>query len=395
MIDRSRLRLGGLAAGVALAAFAWVGQAAYAQTPDAEPTRPVLEEEETDVAVLAPPGPRRIVVFDAYVTGGTITEGEQLNTIGMIPVARVSSFRAAPDFKTFYVAETIYSRGNRGTRQDMISVYDGLTLDLKREIPLPGRLLAVTKSTAFDINASGTRAFVYNMQPASSVIVTDLVKGKVQNVIETPGCAMVLAFGDGGFASPCGDGSLLSVAVDAAGKAKLTRTEPFFDANLDPIVDENVVDRATGKAFLISYTGLVYPAQLGATSQVEAPFSIQEGANLPRPKPDVSELAWRPGGSRFAAYHPQSGRLFVLMHRGVHWSHKDPGEEVWVVDTTTRKVVKRIKLAAPAMNVAVSPDATPLIYVSGDAGTRTLDSSTGREIARAGHMRGQIHAPVR
>lgn len=389
MFHRHRARLHSLAAGVALAVLACAAPTAKAQ----DPSLPILEEEETDVAVLSPPGPRRLVVFDAYVTGGTVTEGEELKTLGMIPGARISSFRAAPDFKTFYMAETIYSRGNRGTRQDLIAVYDGLTLELKREIPLPGRLLAVTKSTAFDINASGTRAYVYNMQPASSVIVTDLVKGRVQKVIDIPGCAMVLPFGDSGFASPCGDGSLLSVAVDAAGNGKLSRTEPFFDPNLDPIVDENVVDRATGKAFLISYTGLIYPAQLGPSSQVETPFSIQEAAGLPRAKPDVSELAWRPGGSRFAAYHAQSGRLFVLMHPGVHWTHKDPGQEVWVVDTAAKKVVKRFKLSAPASSVAVSPDATPLIHVSGMAGTRTLDAETGREIARAPHMRGQVHTP--
>lgn len=394
MVQRSSICRRALCVGVALAAATNI--AATAQTPPetASSEPPVLTAEETDVAVLSPPGPRRLVVFDAYVTGGTITEGGALKTLGMIPAARVSSFRAAPDFKTFYVGETIYSRGNRGTRQDMISVYDGLSLELKREIPLPGRLLAVTKSTAFEINASGTRAYVYNMQPASSVIVTDLVKGRVQKVIDTPGCAMVLPFGDAGFASPCGDGSLLSVAVDAAGVGKLTRSEPFFDANLDPIVDENVVDRKTGKAFLISYTGLVYPAQLGPVSRVEAPFSLQEAEGLPRPKPDVTELAWRPGGSRFAAYHAASGRLFVLMHPGVHWTHKDPGVEVWVVDAAARKVTKRIKLNRPAMSLAVSPDASPLIYVSGDDGSATLDAATGREIARASHMRGQVHVPA-
>lgn len=383
-------RLRALVAGLALAAGASLAQAA--QDPASQP--PVLEAEETDVAVLAAPDSRRLVVFDAYVTGGTVAEGGQLKTLAMVPAARVSSFRAAPDFKTFYVAETIYTRGNRGTRQDMISVYDGLTLDLKREIPLPGRLLAVTKSTAFDLNASGTRAYVYNMQPASSVVVADLAKGKVQKVVEIPGCAMVLPFGDGGFASPCGDGSLLSVSESPSGQWKLTRGAPFFDPNLDPVVDENVVDPKTGKAFLISYTGLVYPAQLGPDSKVEAPFSLQEAEGLPRAKPDVTELAWRPGGSRFAAYHAESGRLFVLMHPGVHWTHKDPGEEVWVVDVAARKVVKRIKLSKPAMSLAVSPDAKPLLYVSGDEGTMALDADTGREVARASNMRGQVHVPA-
>ena len=41
-------------------------------------------------------------------------------------------------------------------------------------------------------------------------------------------------------------------------------TKPFFDANKDPIYEDSFVDRATGKALFLSYTGLVYPATLSA-----------------------------------------------------------------------------------------------------------------------------------
>ncbi len=68
----------------------------------------------------------------------------------------------------------------------------------------------------------------------------------------------------------------------------------------------------------------------------DAPWSLQEAAGMPRATTQSELLAWRPGGGRFAAYHKASGRLFVLMHAGVHWTHKKGGTEIWVFDTSRR-----------------------------------------------------------
>ena len=79
-----------------------------------------------------------------------------------------------------------------------MSVYDAKTLNLVKEIPLPGRAL-VLKMQNFDISASGGRAYVYIMLPAASVIWVDLKKQVVGGTVEIPGCALVFPWGEQGF----------------------------------------------------------------------------------------------------------------------------------------------------------------------------------------------------
>ena len=81
------------------------------------------------------------------------------------------------------------------------------------------------------------------------------------------------------------------------------------------------------------------------------------------------------------ALHRASDRLFVLMHTGNHWTHKEPGTELWVVDPKARQVTRRIPLKDPAQNVAVSQGDKPLIYLFGEGpsgGMSVLDADTGK-----------------
>ena len=80
-----------------------------------------------------------------------------------------------------------------------MSIYDGKTLNLVKEIELPGRLVVGNKLQNLELNASGTRAYVYNMHPASSVTWVDLSKQAVGGTVETPGCALIFPWGRGGF----------------------------------------------------------------------------------------------------------------------------------------------------------------------------------------------------
>ena len=129
---------------------------------------------------------------------------------------------------------------------------------------------------------------------------------------------------------------------------------------------------------------------------IEKPWSIQQAAGFAPAGTGVQELAWRPGGGQPAAYHKASGRLFVLMHMGTYWTHKQGGTEVWVLDTNTRKLLKRIPLQPiPTSGLAderppfygtigVSQDAEkPLIYLVNDegGGDVVMDAGTG-EILR-------------
>ena len=51
---------------------------------------------------------------------------------------------------------------------------------------------------------------------------------------------------------------------------------------------------------------------------------------------------WRPGGYQTHAFHPKSGVLYVLMHKGgAEGSHKNPAEEIWAYDLRNKKLLSR------------------------------------------------------
>ncbi len=358
------------------------------------PAATTVATEASDVATLAPNPPHRFFTGGFRQQAFTIFDGDNGKMEGNIPSGYVPNLAIAPDNSQFYVSETYWNHGARGKREDLVSIYDAKTLNIVKEITLPGRAL-VSKKQNFDISASGSRAYVYLMMPVSSVVWVDLKKQQVGGTVEIPGCALVFPWGEQGFSSLCGDGSLASAMVPASGQAKITHTKPFFDAGNDPIFDNGFVDRATGKAIFVSYTGLVYEAKLSADTTVNPPWSIQKTAGYAAAGTGVQELAWRPGGSEMAAYHKSSGKLFVLMHPGNYWTHKHGGTEVWVLDTKTHALVSRFPLrAVPSSglgddavpfysNIGVSQDAKPLLYLLNEEGNDVvLDATTGEQLRK-------------
>jgi len=361
-----------------------LGGAAFTQPAAAQTggtTPPILETETSDVSSLPPATPHRVYISGGYGGGFSIIDGDTAKVVGTVNSAGSAAFAVAPDNKFFYVSESMWTRGNRGTRQDLLSIYDGTDLKLVKEIELPGRLIASGRIPFFSISASGTRGYVYNMEPAASVFTVDLKTHKVLSTTETPGCGLVYPFGDAGFASLCADGTLASVALDAKAKGTITITPQFFDPEKDPVFEESIVDIKSSKAFFITYTGMVFPAQLGATSKVAEGWSLQRAAGLGVATPDVQQKTWRPGGRRPFAYHAASGTLYALMHNGKHWTQKEHGSELWVIDTATQKVTKRIELLTDGRVVGVSQDANPQLYVvSGDGLFQVLDPATGKMV---------------
>lgn len=353
----------------------------------------VPQAEQFDVATLKPQYPHRLFTTMSFFGGAgfEILDGDTLALEGSIPGSH-GVLALDPAGGAFYVCESIWSLGNRGTRQDLVSVYDGRTLDLSAEIAIPGRLIVGTRTHDCDISASGRFLYVYNMQPAASVIVVDLRQRRLASVVEIPGCALAFPWRDEGFASLCGDGTLATGVLSADGRAKaVTHTARFFDADNDPIFEESLVDRDSGRAFFISYTGLIYPAQLSAHPAIEPPWSLQVAAGLPPATTGVQELAWRPGGLHILAWHKASNRLYALMHPGTHWTQREPGTELWVVDAASHKVLKRLQMPEPMDGVAVSQDASPLLYVVSHRGQiYTLDADSGQQKAKGAARAGSV-----
>ena len=281
-------------------------------------------------------------------------------------------------------------RYNRGARQDLLDVYDGTTLKLLSEITLPGRIYMAPLSPNFVVTASGTRAYVYNMQPASSVVVVDLKSRKVMKTIDTPGCALVYASADDNFSSLCGNGSLATLS-NLQSAPSLVRSEPFFDAQNDPVFEESPNDAATGNALFVTYSGVVHPVKLGVTPAFANAWSLTESAGLGRASLNTGDLAWRPGGDLPVAVHRATRRMFVLMHAGETWSHKKPGTELWVVDIASRQTIRRMELETPVSAVSVSQDSKPLLYLIDTKQTlRILDAATLKELRTVENVRNVV-----
>lgn len=365
---------------------------AHAQAP--APAAPVftapLAAETSDVATLPPAGPHRIWISDGFGGGTMIIDGDTGNLMATLDGAVLSDYAASPGQKTIYIAEFIWSKGNRGQRQDMISVYDGTSLKLTSEVALPGRAYMNPSPQTFAVSADGGRGYVYNMQPSSSVILVDMAKQHVIGSVETPGCALAFPWGANGFASLCGDGSLATVST-AGGKPVLDKSAPFFDPEHDPVYENSPTVPKSGLTLFVSYSGVVHPVKLGAKPVFETPWTLQEAAGLPPASTEEGTLAWRPGGRTPMALHVASGKLYVLMHAGEHWTQKKDGEEVWIVDIATHRVIRRAALKDPAAHVAVSQDDHPQLYLVSKTGLSIRDANTLEELRSVDDM---VGAPI-
>jgi methylamine dehydrogenase heavy chain len=369
------------AAATALGAVALVSASAHAGTVSTEP-------EESTVNSIPAPKPSWFFVQRGFVLPGTaIYDSATGKYVAQIETATLGDLAIDPNGKYYYSAETHWTRRIHGTRQDYISVYDSSTLKFEGDIDIPGRILVGGREHNFIVSDDGKTGYVYNFSPVSSVNIVDFAKRKFVKSFELPGCADLILNPGVGLAALCSDGSLAAIDL-TGGKVDITRTDPFFSATTDPIFDNVQYDKAKGQVVMMSYTGLIYTAKLGAKPSVGAPFSLQEAAGLRKAEAKPLDLNWYPGGGQPIALHRASGHLFVLMHPGEYWTHKDGASEIWDVDLAAHKVVKRIAVEGHPTVLNVTQEASPKLIVvaegegqgagSGFAGTaQVIDPATG------------------
>ena len=358
-----------LGAGVLLPggmAMAQVPDSAQLPTAEQHPTATLPEASPHWVYLLEPVFPHLIV------TKVWIVDGDSLNVVGMINGGYAANLGLAQGATQLYMAETFWSRGSRGDRTDVVTTFDGRTLDPKGEVALPqGRFLVVPKKYDGALTTDGRYMLSFNMEPATSVSVVDVQNQKYLGEIETPGCGLIFPSAPRRFSMVCADGSLLTANFDEAGKAQLTRGEPFFDAENDPVFEHPGFSQQTGQALFVSYGGTVYPVDFaGDQPQIGEAWSLLS---------DEEKGKWWPGGWQLASYHPGSNRLFVQMHEGGKWSHKQPGQEIWVFDVNSKQRVQRIELEEPALSVMVSQDEEPLLFVLSEAASLSIFDATSYE----------------
>ena len=313
--------------------------------------------------------------FDALTMGRVIAldvAAENHNYKGALDAGQFASFIESTRNDELYVAETFYSRGTRGTRTDVLSIYSKENLERIGEILLPGgkRGQYVSHRYTLQLVDNDRYLLMYNFTPAASVVVIDIDEKKILSETQIPGCALIYPSGKRGFSSLCGNGSMLTVQFDESGKVIFQdQLKPFFNVDDDPLFDKPVYVGTT--AWFPTFKGNIQAIDLSADLPV-----IKERWSLLTDK-DRSQN-WRPGGWQIATVN-DAGLIFVLMHEnGSNGSHKGGGSEVWVFDPVAKKRVKRIKLKNWGVSIEVIRGSSPyLVVVNGDMQLDVYDATRG------------------
>jgi len=265
-----------------------------------------------------------------------------------------TSLLLSRDGKLIYSPEIYFSRGTRGKRTDVVTLYDPGTLGAVDEIAIPPKRSSNLPMMSDAVLTDDDRfLLIYNFNPGQSVTVVDTKTRKFVREIETPGCALEYPTGPRSFFTVCGDGSLLLVNLDDNGAARQRRTQPLLSVGEDTVTEKAV--RMGRICYFVTFDGRIYP--LEADSKGATVGSIWWLSSESERK-----AGWRPGGLQQLAVNPNNSRLYAIMHRGGIETHKDPGKDVWVFDVSTRQRVQQFALKNLAGSIQISRDEHPLLY---------------------------------
>jgi len=295
---------------------------------------------------------------------------------GSIPAGQFASFIASSTRPELYVAETYYEKRIRGTRFDVVTVYDKSTLALVAEIELPGgkRGQLVTFENTLQLLNGERWLAVFNFTPAASVTIIDVVDRKILSEAQIAGCSLIYPAGARSFVSLCSDDTMLVTQLDDAGQvAKQFHTDRFFNADTDPLF---MVPAMIGRvAYLPSFNGDVQPIDLGADTPKVLPRWSMLGEEDKAGK-------WRPGGWQMVTAD-SAGRLYVLMHAdGYNGSHKNGGSEVWVFDVASGKRLERRVLKNWGISIEVTAGKDPYLVVTNSDFTLDVYRAKSGEFVR-------------
>ena len=294
----------------------------------------------------AEPGPHWIWVGDVLLRRAALVDADAGAFRGMVPggVGIIAPTRSR-DGREIYLPSTYYSRGTRGDRTDVVSILDATSLLPLGEVVIPPKRSEHTSWVAGSaLSDDGRFLAVFNLTPATSLSIVDVVERRLVGEVDTPGCSLVYAAGPRRFLSLCADGTALAVTLDGSGQeASKVRSERFFDPVADPVTEKAV--RRGDEWLFVSFEGYVHPVDVsGGSLRVGDPWSLLDDADR--------EGAWRVGGMQPIALHGPSGELYALVHQGGVDTHKDPGTEVWVYDVARRARVRRVELRNPMASFA-------------------------------------------
>lgn len=309
---------------------------------------------------LSAPAPHWVWVYDAALSSmpdgrALLLDGDTGRALGMLSTGYswVGLVHPRPGRDEFYSAETYYSRHTRGTRTDIVSIYDAATLSVSAEVPLPPkRASTIPRLNDSALTDDGRFMAVFNLTPATSLSIVDVQQRRFVGEVNIPGCSLVFPAGPRTLFSLCFNGGALVTELKEDGTlARQYRVDGIFDAEGDFIADNGARHGTTW--YFPSLHGNLYTLDFAdGTLKARAPWPLltdQEAA-----------AGWRMSGFQGVAVHAGRNELYFLVHRGAPDTYKDFGTETWVYDLARRAKVRTIALRHPAASIAVSADAAPV-----------------------------------
>jgi len=319
-----------------------------------------IPAETAGRAVLPEPQPSWFLAVDyggaAYIFDGA--DGEVKGTISHSEYT--TAIVALPSRKEAYLVDSYYSRLVSGTRTDVLTVVDMTHLTTKAEIQLPTKTATLLIRGHIGLLNDERHVVVFNMTPAQSVSIVDVVERKFVGEISTAGCAIVMPVELRSFLMLCGDGTLQLIRLGADGsEVGRQRSKPFFDVNKDPVFSQGLY---TGTGWLLAtHNGNVREVRV-VNGRIEIGDAWSMLNDEDRQDGNGKEQ-WRPGGMQPFALHRGSALLYALMHKGKVDTHGQDGKEVWVVDTNRHRRVARLSLPFDGRSVLVSQEPVPRVYL--------------------------------
>jgi len=315
------------------------------------------------------------MAFFAFPDGKAfLVDGDSGRMLGMLSTGFSFTSVLVPKSRAvIYAPETYFSRGTRGTRTDVVSLYDATHLLPVGEIEIPPKRASVMPMPGAQALTDDDRfLLIYNFTPAQSVTVVDTQSRKFVGEIETSGCALAYPTGPRSFFSICGDGALLATTLTDGGTlAHRERTAELIDVLKDPLSEKGV--RRGDTWLFASFEGVLHPLRATAAS-------VEAQPTWPLFTPQELAQHWRTGGLNHLAVHGGSGRLFSIVHQGGPETREELGEEVWVYDVASRKRAQTITMRNKVGSIQVSQDSHPLLFACAMENNRLdiYDATSGK-----------------
>jgi methylamine dehydrogenase heavy chain len=286
-----------------------------------------------------------------------IVDGDTLRYLGVVGSGFAGQSVLSADRKELMIVTGYYSRGQRGERTDIVEVWDADTLEFKYEIPISAkRAMALNYEGLLRLSANGRWLLSQNSTPATSVEVIDMQAKKSLGDVALPGCWGIYPSqsNPNRFSALCGDGTITTVTLDDQGAvAGRTTSEKVFDPDKDAWFMSG--EQQGDTYYFVSFLGNLAAVNVGGeTAKVEGTWPLVTGAD--------AKQKWRPGGYQPLAVH--GDRAYVAMHKnGAEGSHKNPANEIWVVDLAKKKRLTRMP-GHEAVSLEASDDGMKLFAIN-------------------------------